>query len=162
MLMLSLSWWQVAADGPHTSLWTLAGHSTGRARDLYRCSDGVFRCTQNDNRHIMRELRLNIHTTYYEVVHFLAPKGAQGVTMWVRSFVRSVQVCLEFSIFIILTQIVKLTSCKLPEISQQSFNSHHTVGAYNTSSCWYYTDQPSVGRCKIMIDIITSEWCLKP
>ena len=44
-------------------------------------------------------------------------------------FVRSVQVCLELSIFIFLTQI-----------SHQSFNSHsdshHTVGALNTSSCF--------------------------
>ena len=31
---------------------------------------------------------------------FLAPTGAQGVIIFVRSFVRSVQVCLELSIFI--------------------------------------------------------------
>ena len=52
--------------------------------------------------------------------------------------VRLVQVCLELSIFIILTQIVKLTSYELQAVSQKSFNSHlvshHTVGALNTSS----------------------------
>ena len=57
-----------------------------------------------------------------------------------RASVRPVQVCLELSIFIILTQMVKLNSCNLQAVSQQSFNSHsvshHTVGALNTSSCF--------------------------
>ena len=35
-----------------------------------------------------------------------------------------------------VAQIVKLTSCELQAVSQQSFNSHHTVGALNTSSCF--------------------------
>ena len=38
-------------------------------------------------------------------ITFLAPSGAQGVTMCVRSSVRPVQVCLELSIFIILAQV---------------------------------------------------------
>ena len=50
----------------------------------------------------------------------------------VRSSVRLVQVCLKLSIFIILTQIFKLTSCELQAVSQQLFNSHHTVRALNT------------------------------
>ena len=58
--------------------------------------------------------------------------------MWVRSSVGLVKVCLELSIFIILTQIVNLTSYELQAVSQQSFNghlvSHYTVGALNTSS----------------------------
>ena len=36
---------------------------------------------------------------------FLAPSGAQEVTMLVRSSVRSVQTCLELSIFIFLSQV---------------------------------------------------------
>ena len=61
----------------------------------------------------------------YLLNKFLAPTGAQVFTM----FVCLVQVCPELSIFIFLTKI-----------SQQSFNSHlishHTVGAFNTSSCY--------------------------
>ena len=57
--------------------------------------------------------------------------------MFVRACVCPVQVCLELSIFIFLTQILKLLSLA---VSQQSFNSlsvgHHTVGALNTSSCF--------------------------
>ena len=48
---------------------------------------------------------------------FLAPTGAQEVTMSVRSSVRSVQTCLELSIFIFLTQIFKLTLCELQAVS---------------------------------------------
>ena len=70
---------------------------------------------------------------------------------FVLPFVRSVQICLELSIFIFLAQIFKLTSYELQSVSQQSisrsavsqqsFNSHsvshHTVGALNTSSCCF-------------------------
>ena len=73
---------------------------------------------------------------------FLAPTGSQGVKICVRPSVRPsvrlVQACLELSIIIILaqTQIVKLTSCELQAVIQQSFNSHHTVGALNTLTCF--------------------------
>ena len=40
--------------------------------------------------------------------------------MCVSLSVHSVQVCLELLIFIILTQIVNLTSCELQAVSQQS------------------------------------------
>ena len=51
-------------------------------------------------------------STYISITHyvmeifnlFLAPIGAQGVTIWVRPFVRLVQTCLEQSIFIFLGQ----------------------------------------------------------
>ena len=48
-------------------------------------------------------------------IKFLTPTGAQGVTMCIRSFVRS---CKELSIFIILTQIVKSTSFELQGVCQ--------------------------------------------
>ena len=71
-------------------------------------------------------------------ISFLAPTGALGVTISVRSSVRPVQLCLEQSIFIFLTKILKLLTLA---VSQQSFKchsvSHHTVGALNTSSCFH-------------------------
>ena len=45
--------------------------------------------------------------TYIFLYSFLAPIGAQEMLMSVRALVRSVQTCLEQSIFIILAQIFK-------------------------------------------------------
>ena len=50
----------------------------------------------------------------------LAPTGAQEVLMFIRSFVRAVQVCLEQSIFIILAQIFKQSVRNKSALSEHS------------------------------------------
>ena len=71
--------------------------------------------------------------TELELLSFLAPTGAQGVTMSVPSVVRPCRT-------------------SLPAASQQSFNSHsvshNTVGTLNTSSCCNGTTRGALGHFK--------------
>ena len=82
-------------------------------RDLYYLSESISHYPQDlwkvhgSHRHRPRTKIVEYKIIFNVNTRFLAPTGAQGVTLSVRSFVRSVQVCLEQSIFIILAQIFK-------------------------------------------------------
>ena len=69
---------------------------------------------------------------------FLAPIGAQEMLMFVRPFVRlfvrSCQVCLEQSIFVILAQIFKQSVRSQSSVSQQSVSNQSAVSQQLVSS----------------------------
>ena len=71
--------------------------------------------------------------------------------LFVHSSIRLVQVCLELSIFIIITQIVTLTSCELQAASQQSYTNSGLWQKCSRRTRLIQDSWSSVSRCTRLI-----------